>query len=123
MSLIKTKRSLYGIMGLLSLVGIIGIISSEKSLLAFFAFAVHFQYFFMESDEMMEEYMNKSAARGFYSGMIATAIGVLYSFFAKNASEGGALLTGFAFGWAVAVVVHALSTAYYGFREKWGLEA
>lgn len=32
-----------------------------------------------------------------------------------------ALMNAFAAGWAVSVVVHALSTACYGFREKWGL--
>ena len=33
-----------------------------------------------------------------------------------------ALIRGLAFGWAVSVIIYALSTAYYGFKEKWGLE-
>ena len=67
----KTKRCLYGLTGLLSLLGLIGVFTEAKSFLAFFAFAVDFEYFFIKSDEMLEEYMNKSAARAFYCGMIS----------------------------------------------------
>ena len=56
----KSKRYLYGLMGLLSLLGFIGIFTEVKSFLGFFAFAVDFEYFFIKSDEMLEEYMNKS---------------------------------------------------------------
>ncbi len=118
----KSKRCLYGLMGLLSLLGFIGIFTEAKSFLAFFAFAVDFEYFFVKPDEMLEAYMNRSAARAFYCGMIATALVALVCFFAGLREEKDALLTGFASGWAVSVVVHALSTAYYGFKEKWGLE-
>ena len=61
----KSKRCLYGLTGLLSLLGLIGVFTEAKSFLAFFAFAVDFEYFFIKSDEMLEEYMNKSAARAF----------------------------------------------------------
>ena len=111
----KSKRYLYGLMGLLSLLGFIGIFTEAKSFLAFFAFAVDFEYFFIKSDEMLEEYMNKSASRAFYCGMISVALVSL-----KEEKE--ALITGLAFGWAVSVIIYALSTAYYGFKEKWGLE-
>ena len=57
----KSKRYMYGLMGLLSLLGFIGIFTEERSFLAFFAFIVDFEYFFMKTDEMVEEYMNKSA--------------------------------------------------------------
>jgi hypothetical protein len=33
-----------------------------------------------------------------------------------------ALLTGCTVGWAASVVVYALTAAWYGFRESWGLE-
>ncbi len=46
----KSKRYLYGFMGLLSLLGFIGIFTEAKSFLAFFAFAVDFEYFFIKSD-------------------------------------------------------------------------
>ena len=77
----KSKRYLYGLMGLLSLLGFIGIFTEAKSFLAFFAFAVDFEYFFIKSDEMLEEYMNKSASRAFYCGMISVALVSFVCFF------------------------------------------
>ena len=118
----KSKRYLYGLMGLLSLLGFIGIFTEAKSFLAFFAFAVDFEYFFIKSDEMLEEYMNKSASRAFYCGMISVALVSFVCFFAGLMEEKEALITGLASGWAVSVAIYALSTAYYGFKEKWGLE-
>lgn len=116
----KTKRFLYGAMGFLSLLGFIGLFSEAKSFLAFFAFVVDFQYFFLPTDEMMDDYMSRSAARGFYCGMLVTAAAALVRFFAGT-GEAAALTTGLALGWAAAVAVYALSTLYYGMREKWGL--
>ena len=43
-------------------------------------------------------------------------------FFAGLKEEKEALITGLASGWAVSIAIYALSTAYYGFKEKWGLE-
>ena len=63
----------YGCLGFLSLLGILGIVTEERTFLAFFGFAVDFQYFFRKTDEMMIEYMNKSAARAFMCGMVLTA--------------------------------------------------
>lgn len=118
----KTKRYLYGLMGLLSLLGFIGIFTGERSFLAFFAFAVDFEYFFIKTDEMLEEYMNKAASRAFYCGMITTAVVSLVCFFLNRYSENTALLYGFAAGWGVSVAVHGLSIGYYKFKESWGLE-
>lgn len=117
----KSKRYLYGLMGLLSLLGFIGIFTESKYFLAFFAFAVDFEFFFIKSDEMMEEYMNKSASRAFYCGMISVALVSFICFF-SGLEEKEALITGLASGWAVSVIIYALSVAYYGFKEKWGLE-
>ena len=64
----------YGCLGFLALLGILGIVTEERSFLAFFGFAVDFQYFFRKTDEMMIEYMNKSAARAFMCGMLITAV-------------------------------------------------
>ena len=118
----KSKHYLYGLMGLLSLLGFIGIFTEAKSFLAFFAFVVDFEYFFIKSDEMLEEYMNKSASRAFYCGMISVAFVSFICFFAGLKEEKEALITGLASGWAVSVAIYALSTAYYGFKETCGLE-
>ena len=109
----KSKRFLYGLMGLLSLLGFIGIFTEAKSFLAFFAFAVDFEYFFIKSDEMLEEYMNKSASRAFYCGMISVALVSFVCFFAGLKEEKEALITGLASGWAVSVAIYALSTGSF----------
>ena len=116
----KSRCYTEGLLGFLSLLGFVGIFTEHRAFLAFFAFAVDFQYFFLPSDEMMDAYMSRSAARAFYCGMLATAAGALARFFA-GAGGAAALTAGLALGWGVAVAVYALSTAYYGLREKWGL--
>lgn len=115
------RRYSYGLMGLLSLLGFIGVFTEERAFLAFFAFVVDFEYFFIKSDEMMEEYMDKSASRAFYCGMVTVALVSMISFLMSGREGKTSLITGLAAGWTVAIVVHALSTAYYGFKEKWGL--
>ena len=49
------KQNWYGLLGFLSLLGWIGVFTQERVFLLFFAFAVDFQYFFLPSDEMLEE--------------------------------------------------------------------
>ena len=118
----KSKRYLYGLMGLLSLLGFIGIFTEAKSFLAFFAFAVDFEYFFIKSDEMLEEYMNKSASRAFYCGMSSGALVSVVCCFAGLKEEREGLITGLASGGAGSGASEAGATRYYGFKEKWGLE-
>ena len=116
------KQNVYGMMGFLSLLGLVGVFTEERAFLGFFGFAVDFQYFFMESDEMLETYMTRSAARAFFAGMLATAAVAAGVLLAAGAPGSRALSAGFAAGWAAAVVVYALSSAYHGVRENWGLE-
>lgn len=118
----RSQHHLYGLMGLLSLLGFIGVFTEAKSFLAFFAFVVDFEYFFIKCDEMLEQHMNKSASRAFYCGMITIALVSIVCFFTGLKEETNALITGITSGWAVSVAIYALSTAYYGFKENWGLE-
>lgn len=118
----KSKRCLYGLMGLLSLLGFIGVFSGERAFLAFFCFAIDFEYFFFKTDEMVEEYMNKAASGAFYCGMVTTAVVALVCFFVNRYAGNMALLYGFAAGWGVSVAVHGFSVGYYKFKESWGLE-
>ena len=115
------RKFLYGATGFLSLLGVIGVMSNEKEFLPFFVFAINFEYWFMKQDEMLDEYMNKSASCGFYCGMIATACITLYSFLIKQSSGNEAFTNGLALGWAVSVIVYSISTAYFGMKEKWGI--
>ena len=68
---------------------------------------------------MLEQRMTRSAALGFYAGMLLTAGGTLWRILQGDNAE-SALLSGFAIGWVAAVLVHALTSAWYGFRESWG---
>lgn len=115
------KKNLYGYLGFLSLLGLIGIFTEERSFLAFFAFAVDFQYFFIPSDEMLEEYMNRATSRGFIFGMISMAAAVLVAFLIGMPSS-QALMIGCTLGWGVSVAVYSLSSAYYGFKESRGMQ-
>ena len=68
---------------------------------------------------LVEQYMNRSAARGFVAGMLVMAAVTVGSLLIGQQSS-PALLTGCVAGWAAAVIAQALSAAYYGFREKQG---
>ena len=114
------KKNWYGLLGLLSLVGLIGVFTPERSFLAFFAFGVDFTFFGVQPDEMFREQIRRSAAWAFFSGMgvsgAATLIGVWFT------TPHQALLQGIVWGWAAAVAVFSLTSAYHTFRESWGLD-
>ena len=54
--------------------------------------------------------------------LLPAAAGLL-GFFAGGQAPREALLTGFSVGWACAAAVHALATAWFGIRERWGLSS
>ena len=96
------RRYLYGSLGLLSLLGFVGVLTQERVFLLFFAFAVDFGHWFRKNDEMVEDYMNRSAALAFYVGMAATGILGTGAVFLQGMDGHRALLTGLAGGFAVA---------------------
>ncbi len=110
------KRLLYGSLGFISLLGFVGIFTEEKYFLSFFCFAVNFQYFFKKTDEMVDEYMNKSARNGFFTGMLAVAIISTFNMFLKTPYE--ALNLGILYGWILAVATFIISTMIYEYKEK-----
>ena len=114
------RKFLYGATGFLSLLGVIGVMSNEKEFLPFFVFAINFEYWFMKQDEMLDEYMNKSASRGFYCGMIATACITLYSFLVKQNSGNEAFTNGLALGWAISVIVYSIINRILWNERKMG---
>ena len=117
------RKFMYGSMGFLSFIGFSWYYHQRKKVFfSFLHFVIDFDYWFMKSDEMLEEYMSKSAARGFYSGMITTTLMTLFSFLVESNTSHNALSTGLSYGWSIAIIMYSLSTAYYGLKEKWGLE-
>ncbi len=117
-----STRIKYALPGLVSLLGLIGIFTPERIFLCFFGFAAHFQYLFVPSDEMMEENMSRSAAWGFYCGMVFTALGTLVSLTAGGNAPAAALLDGILAGWVASVLGYSAVSAWRGFRERWGME-
>lgn len=114
------KKLMYGSLGFLSLLGFVGVFTDQKLFLSYFAFIVDFQYFFKKTDEMVDEYMCKSARNGFYAGMISVAIISLVNMISKNTYN--ALNLGILYGWAIAVITHALSTMYFEVKERRALQ-
>ena len=108
--------------GFFYLLGLAGVFTEARGFLGFFAFAVDFQYFFLKSDEMLEAQLARSASRAFVVGMLMMAAAVLGTLTLGGFTPQRALLTGCTVGWAASVVVYALTAAWYGFRESWGLE-
>ena len=116
------KQTLYGMLGFLSLLGFVGVFTEARGFLGFFAFAVDFQYFFLKSDEMLEEQLARAASRAVVAGMLVRAAAGRGTLTLGGFDPSRALLTGCAAGWAASVAVYALTSAWYGFRENWGLE-
>ena len=116
----KLSCKLYGCIGFLSLLGFIGVFTEEKIFLSFFACAVDFEYLFKKSDEMMEEYLNKSAAFAFYFGIITVAIVTLYSYLFTAPDGATALVSGLGYGFAVSIFVHTALVLFYSTKESLG---
>ena len=106
------KQILYGMLGFLSLLGFAGVFTEARGFLGFF----------LKSDEMLEAQLARSASRAFVVGMLMMAAAVLGTLTLGGFTPQRALLTGCTVGWAASVVVYALTAAWYGFRESWGLE-
>lgn len=116
----KLGCKLYGCMGFLSLLGFIGVFSDERIFLAFFAFVVDFEYLFTKPDEMMNEYLNKSAAFGFYLGTITMAIATLFYYLFIIQDGSAALIIGLSSGWVVSIMVHTFMVVSYSIKERLG---
>ena len=109
------KQMLYGMLGFLSLLGFVGLFTEERSFLGFFAFAVDFQYFFLKSDEMLEEQLARSASRAFVAGMLVMAAAVLGMLALGRFDPSRALLTGCAAGLPLNWLLYeSLVTAQWG---------
>ena len=101
-------KYLFGATGILALLGFIGLFSDDKSFLAFFAFALNLEFFFIKDDELWDQMMMQSASRAFCLGMITMALTSLIFFLTRH-SGFEALIGGLAAGWAAAVAFHDIS--------------
>ncbi|MCZ0717455.1 DUF3796 domain-containing protein [Aerococcus kribbianus] len=116
------SKLMYGSLGLLSLLSLVGIFTDQKIFLCFFAFIIHFQYLFKETDEMMEAYMNKSAMISFYANSISFVLAMFISLFVLNHELYKSLIFSLALSWSISILVYTILILNYEIREKIGIK-
>lgn len=114
-------KLIYGSLGLLSALGILGIYTENKLFLCFFAFLIHFKYLFVDIDEMLEDYTNKSAAFSFFAGNFVFTIISLYRFFVLNHDLYESSIFALLFSWSISIFVYTILIIIYEFKEKIGM--
>lgn len=111
-------KSKYGLIGFLSLLGFVGLFGGEPLFLAFFAFAIFFEYFWVQPDEMFVEMMRKCATYAFFTNLlITTGATLLLSHFQLG---GNPLAGGTALGFGISVAVFAFATFILEVKERIG---
>lgn len=108
----------YGLIGLFSVVGIMGLLIRDTSLYPFLAFAIFFEYLFIESDEMFVDNMRKAAAWAFYTELVITALITCVAVFPFPET---ALQKGAGVGFGIALIVFCFSTAYFDWKDRRGV--
>lgn len=68
----------YGFLGFFSLIGLLRFWTDNPMFFPFLGFALFFEYFFVETDEMFVQNMRKAAAWAFFSELVITAIVTFY---------------------------------------------
>lgn len=112
----EIMKNWYGCIGFLSLLGFWGILGDEPLFLYFFAFALFFEYFWVNPDEMFLENMRKCATLAFASNLLITTLATLIlSYF--NLSN-NSLAAGTALGFGVSIAVFSFSTFVVEIRER-----
>jgi len=116
------NKLIYGSLGFLSILGILGIVTESKIYLAYFAFAVHLKYLFIETDEMLESYMNQSAAVAFYLQNLSFVIISLFRIFILKDDLSHAFVLSFIISWSISIFMYTILVLVYEFRERRGMK-
>lgn len=111
-------KNKYGFIGLLSLLGFVGLFGEEPLFLSFFAFAIFFEYFWVQPDELFVETIRKCATYAFFINLFITAGATFIFHYFKISSN--PLAGGTALGFGIAVAVFALMTFTMELRERLG---
>lgn len=109
-------KNWYGCIGFLSLLGFLGISVDEHLFLSFFAFALFFEYFWVNPDEMFVENMRKCATLAFASNLLITTSATLI--LSQFNLSGNPLAAGTALGFGVSIAFFAFSTFIMEIRER-----
>lgn len=116
------NKLVYGSLGLLSLLGILGIVTEHKIYLSFFAFAIHFQYLFLDTDEMMESYMNKSSSIAFYVNHLCFVLVSLFRILILREDLYETIIFSLTLSWIASILVYTALIVTYDIKERMGMK-
>ncbi len=110
----------YGFLGFFSLIGLLGFWTDNPMFFPFLGFALFFEYFFVETDEMVVQNMRKAAAWAFFSELVITAIVTFYYAIIEHNSN-VALVKGIGLGFGFSIIVFCFVTAYFDWKDRCGV--
>ena len=113
-----TWRNPLGYLGFFAVLGLVGLARDISGFLGFFGFAYYFRYFWVLPDEMLLDYVRKSAAWGFLVGTGATLVVTLVRVFSTEPSR--AFGFGMSLGFTASIIVFSLILTWYELRESRG---
>ncbi len=114
-----TWRNPLGYLSLFALLGLVGLVRDIPGYLGFFGFLFYIRYFWVLPDEMLLDYVRKSAAWGFFTGTGATLVTTLVCVFSEDPTR--AFGFGMALGFAASIIAFSLILTWYEFRESKGV--
>lgn len=111
-------KNKYGCIGFVALLGLLGFYNNEKWYFAFFAFAIFFEYFFKQPDELFVSNIRKAAANAYWVGLGISVIAIIYFNIrgGEIALEKGVLL-----GFGLGIVTFCFCSAYFEWKEGRGI--
>lgn len=111
----------HGLLGLFSLIGVWGLLACEPELYPFLGFALFFEYFFVEADEMFVANLHKAAAWAFFASLAVSAAATLMEAVLHQLPGSQALRQGIGLGFGCSVLVFCLASAYFDWKDRRGL--
>lgn len=111
-------KNKYGLIGFISLLGFIGLFGGEPLFFSFFAFAIFFEYFWVQPDEMFLETLRKCATYAFFTNLFITTGATLVFSYLKISSN--PLAGGTALGFGISIAVFAFATFIMELKERVG---
>lgn len=111
-------KNKYGLIGFISLLGFIGVFGGEPLFFSFFAFALFFEYFWVQPDEMFIETLRKCATYAFFTNLFITtgaALAFSYLKISRNPLAGGTAL-----GFGISIAVFAFAAFIMELKERVG---
>lgn len=111
-------KNKFGLIGLVSLLGFWGLHTGEQLFIAFFAFALFFEYLFVIPDELFVENMRKAAMWAFFSNLTITVLATMV-ISTLDINMSNAFQAGCTFGFSAGIIIFCCSTSFLEWKEKW----